>query len=172
MEAADAPGRGALIEEIADVQEVIAALCKRLEIDLSVVDDVRRKKKESRGGFDDGRVLIETKNPRLRQAPDEPELFRQELLLKLGRRLSMMSVTEVNRDDTDPTRVRIDVPIVSSVDSDGQIRVPISLSNTALNITIRRVGKSLRINVEVEPSTEQLPLFGTDTLQNAVRPRI
>lgn len=48
------------VEELADVQEVIFALCKCLGSDRSELERVRKKKAEKRGRFQDRIILEET----------------------------------------------------------------------------------------------------------------
>ena len=48
------------IEELADVQEVINAIAKELNISLEELEKVRKQKALERGGFEKGIVLIET----------------------------------------------------------------------------------------------------------------
>ena len=48
------------VEELADVQEVINAIAKELNISLEELEKVRKQKTLERGGFEKGIVLIET----------------------------------------------------------------------------------------------------------------
>lgn len=50
-----------LIVELADVREIELSLMKELRIGEEIVEDVRLKRREKRGGFDKGIYLIETK---------------------------------------------------------------------------------------------------------------
>ncbi len=118
-----------------------------------------RKKKEQRGGFDEGRVLLETRNPPLRQSSEEPELlFREEERLITARRRSVEPI-EVSRHEAEPNRASLIVPIVPNVDSDGPVKGDVVLSNMVLGVSVHRVGKDLRIEIASVPHTEQLALF-------------
>lgn len=50
-----------LIVELADLREIELALMERLKISDETVEQVRLKRREDRGGFDQGIYLIETK---------------------------------------------------------------------------------------------------------------
>lgn len=63
-----ASGRRELVEEIADLVEVVASICEFSGIDYGEVDVARRKKAESRGAFSNGVVLEATYVP----SPLEP----------------------------------------------------------------------------------------------------
>lgn len=56
LETADSPD--AIIEELADVEEVLEALRAALFIDREKVEEARRAKRDKRGGFD-GRIFLE-----------------------------------------------------------------------------------------------------------------
>lgn len=72
IEVLEAESEGALIEELADVEEVLAALRDVLGIDQSAVTQLQEQKRARRGGFALGSVLIETGG---RDNPVQPELF-------------------------------------------------------------------------------------------------
>lgn len=59
-EVADAQGADAILEEIADVQEVISGILKALGVDRKEVEKIQTKKRERRGGFNDGLMLLRT----------------------------------------------------------------------------------------------------------------
>ena len=54
----DAESREEMIEELADIEEVLGAFKELVEIKQSEVDAIRKKKKEEKGGFGE-RVFIE-----------------------------------------------------------------------------------------------------------------
>ena len=58
------------IEELADLLEVIQALAKTINIDLQVIEEVRRIKYEKRGGFEEGVFVDKVSMPE-----DSPMLF-------------------------------------------------------------------------------------------------
>jgi len=74
--------RQEIIDELADVWEVISGLCKAYEIPIKEVEQIKEKKYSERGGFEKG-LYIETlemdeANPRVehfRKSPDKyPEI--------------------------------------------------------------------------------------------------
>ena len=78
FEVFDAKWPDELIGELADVQEVMQALCRALEVNASDVEKERAKKETRRGGFEKGLMLIKTSTPHsIRKqefAPDPPSL--------------------------------------------------------------------------------------------------
>lgn len=63
IEVMDAKSTGETIEELADVLEVLHALSRHLEVKMKHIEDARKKKRQERGGFDEGKVLIKTTTP-------------------------------------------------------------------------------------------------------------
>jgi len=63
IEALDAPGYDAFIEELADVMEVLDSIRQRLKLRKRDLIGKQRAKKLAKGGFTEGYVLIETRNP-------------------------------------------------------------------------------------------------------------
>jgi len=59
-EVADARGVNAIVEEISDVEETIDALLSALGIRRAEVHEIQKKKRERRGGFADGTMLLRT----------------------------------------------------------------------------------------------------------------
>lgn len=60
LEVADAKDTGAIVEELADLLEVVNAIQKTLGVTQAEVDQVRKEKATSKGAFDEGLVLLET----------------------------------------------------------------------------------------------------------------
>lgn len=63
LEVVDAKSTIETIEELADVLEVLHALAHHLKISMKQIEDVRKTKRQDRGGFDDGKVLVKTTVP-------------------------------------------------------------------------------------------------------------
>jgi predicted house-cleaning noncanonical NTP pyrophosphatase (MazG superfamily) len=63
FEALDARGGNELVGELADVQEVIHAICNALQVPLSYVESEREEKRRGKGGFDRGLMLKKTSTP-------------------------------------------------------------------------------------------------------------
>lgn len=80
-EALDASDHNAIIDELADVEEVIEGILKQLKVKRRELTERQRGKKAKAGGFDQGFVLLETHNP----SPTRPLEASDTLDLELGR---------------------------------------------------------------------------------------
>lgn len=72
IEVLEAVGEGATLEELADVEEVLTAIRRLLKVDRDTVTRVQSAKRERRGGFSSGAVLLETGG---RRPPEADSLF-------------------------------------------------------------------------------------------------
>lgn len=63
IEVADSTSTTEIVEELADVQEVIHAISKHVKVTKANVESVRKEKREKRGGFDAATVLVKTSAP-------------------------------------------------------------------------------------------------------------
>lgn len=63
IEVLDAGDYQSIIEEVADLQEVIGGLIQHLGADQDEIDQIKAMKKHKAGAFNDGVVLLETSNP-------------------------------------------------------------------------------------------------------------
>lgn len=79
FEVIDASNHDEIIEELADVEEVVDALLKELKATRRDLAAKKKVKKDKSGGFDLGYVLIDTNNP----APDKEQESGQNLSLEL-----------------------------------------------------------------------------------------
>lgn len=79
IEASDSTSTTELIEELADVQEVLFAIAKRLGVSRSRIESVRKEKRDKRGGFDEAKVLVRTSAPgsliETKEQVDAPDMF-------------------------------------------------------------------------------------------------
>lgn len=74
FEALDAKSGNDLVGELADVSEVIDALCSALKISRSHLNTVQKEKRQKRGGFEKGVMLARTTSPHsIHQASTEPD---------------------------------------------------------------------------------------------------
>ena len=71
-EANDARSIPDLVAELADVREVIAAICKSVEISEAEIKETQEQKRERRGGFDEGTMLVRTATPHSIQKQSHP----------------------------------------------------------------------------------------------------
>jgi predicted house-cleaning noncanonical NTP pyrophosphatase (MazG superfamily) len=98
------------IEEMSDVLEVLRGACKLYNLTLSDLEDIANTKRDKRGGFEEGMVLVATKEQSaIKLTPEMTELFSEndkELnvkseqtvqLFKKGEIDNLKSLTEVNR---------------------------------------------------------------------------
>lgn len=63
IEVSDSTSTTEIIEELADVQEVVYAIIKQLKLSRSTIEAERKEKREKRGGFDEAKVLVQTSAP-------------------------------------------------------------------------------------------------------------
>ena len=63
MEVADSISTTEIVEELADVQEVMHAILRHVKVTKANVESVRREKRGKRGGFDAATVLVKTSAP-------------------------------------------------------------------------------------------------------------
>ena len=76
LEAKDAQDEEQIMEELADVEQIICSILSQIGRPREELEQMRMKKQEKRGGFDEGLVLIETN----RDIPSEPTRVSEELL--------------------------------------------------------------------------------------------
>jgi len=63
IEVMDAKSTDEIMEELADVLEVVHALAHHLKVSLKNIEEARKSKRQKRGGFDQGKVLVKTIAP-------------------------------------------------------------------------------------------------------------
>lgn len=71
FEALDATSRDSIVEELADVEEVIAAVLKQLKVTHRELARRGKAKRRKAGGFDRGYVLVNTNNPPPARSPKD-----------------------------------------------------------------------------------------------------
>lgn len=69
-EALDASDHNSIIEELADVEEVIEGILKHLKVNRRELKERQKLKRAKAGGFDQGFVLLETNNPSPTRTPE------------------------------------------------------------------------------------------------------
>ena len=98
------------IEEMCDVMEVLRGACKLYGLTLGELEDIADEKREKRGGFEEGIVLVATQEQSaIKLTPEQTELFAQEentldvkkeqtvQMFKKGDIDNFKTLTEVNR---------------------------------------------------------------------------
>ena len=106
FEAVDARSDHHLIGELADVSEVIRALCLALQLSPSDLKAIQKEKRENRGGFEKGVMLRQTVTPHSIQILS-PEVAKPRLMLEaqapethiIGRRTHLPSKPFYRRPD-------------------------------------------------------------------------
>lgn len=63
IEVADSTSTTEILEELADVQEVIYAIASHVKLTKANIESMRKEKREKRGGFDEAKVLVQTSAP-------------------------------------------------------------------------------------------------------------
>jgi predicted house-cleaning noncanonical NTP pyrophosphatase (MazG superfamily) len=160
------------IEEMSDVLEVLRGACKLYNLTLSDLEDIANKKKNKRGGFEDGIVLVATKEQSaIKLTSAMTDLFSDEdkeldvkseqtvQLFKKGEINNLKSLTEVNR---------ILLPYVNNLASKTN-KFRYFLKDEKYNsITFEYDPKNITITLEVltsdlrDPSQLNLFVFGKD----------
>ena len=107
FEVLDAKHGSDVISELADLREVINALCSAMMLSSSRISTVQKKKRQKRGGFKKGVMLTQTTTPHSIQKPTPPSL---EPLLKLQAETVATQVITRNSDlPTKPLHRRPDL---------------------------------------------------------------
>jgi predicted house-cleaning noncanonical NTP pyrophosphatase (MazG superfamily) len=75
LEVAQSSSAREIMEELGDVVDVLAALCAVLDTDLQTVASWAEQKRDERGGFERGQVLVETRDLSLEEAIAEQHTF-------------------------------------------------------------------------------------------------
>jgi len=174
FEALDAKGYEGLIEELADVLEVVDGLRRRLGLSAGELSRRVRDKRKVRGGFNRGVVLLETHNPALPSQIDEPhnrELFEEQTLGRDNvtfRRDSTPAASNPQRsiDRREHTEgpegvLTLHVPVSArgwtAYSGDYAIIAgPSDKRNVRARIVARREGATMRLEISLIPTPSQL----------------
>ncbi|HCG52715.1 MAG TPA: hypothetical protein DEX10_04860 [Betaproteobacteria bacterium] len=170
----DANSTAETVEELADVLEVVYALADRLGAGIRQVQQSRKKKRASRGGFDDGKVLIETANPQS-LSPQNIDSPTEQLPLSFHEphfsapRLSnvepdvLVHQDELERHGARERMLEIDLPIVArtSVQRTTEFRITAPSSQGEISIpfvgqwSVSRKNGELRVKLLLRPQPVQ-----------------
>ncbi|MBY0246553.1 MAG: nucleoside triphosphate pyrophosphohydrolase [Nitrospiraceae bacterium] len=180
FEALDAKSGDDLVGELADVSEVIDALCSSLKISDTNLTAVKKEKHRKRGGFEKGIMLARTTSPhsihrsvsslpeaRLQFEAEEPSaqvithsadlpaatLYKRPDLRQVEQQLEKLFsfATETNKLENLKETLEFALPISPSDER-----------QFALTIELRRSGSTLRGNIRVRLLPSQLPLKFSD----------
>ncbi|MCW3047075.1 MAG: hypothetical protein JWO74_1359 [Solirubrobacterales bacterium] len=124
FEIARARSSDELLEEIGDALDVLASLCTLTGTDLATVSEWAEQKRRTRGGFNMGQVLVETREPTLEEATagDPPRYpVTEDVRLQVERRQSEFPETVVvgDQDARIPYEVQLSRPDGIAVSIDG-----------------------------------------------------
>lgn len=110
VEVMDTRSTAETIEELADVLEVVHALSHHLKVSMKSVEDARKKKRQKRGGFDDGKVLVKTTAPTSLSADTMDDdhtqsLFKDHVYIEAGA-ISLEPEIKLHQDEREVSGVR------------------------------------------------------------------
>lgn len=168
-EVVDAKSAGSIIEEIADVEEVIDGLLKALGVDRRELADVQSRKRRRRGGFDQGIMLVRTSlatpvadipqlentSPRLRSISRPEELPVTEQDFHVDRRVDISGISE--------RQLTLTLPAQANSYTSGVHRFNLdNTDGTAHDIVfsahVERFGAQLKLKVKLTNAAVQLDL--------------
>jgi predicted house-cleaning noncanonical NTP pyrophosphatase (MazG superfamily) len=175
FETLDASG-GELLGELADVQEVTRGLCRALKVAPEQMEVERVDKRQRRGGFDDGLMLIKTatphsieKQPDLSHAPslelkpqqvaepvisEEAELPRQSLYRRPDLRQVEQQIEKLVTFETEVSRLgKVKATVDFSMPLGNQREQAFTLT-----LELHRTHSSLRGILRLRPSHSQLAI--------------
>jgi predicted house-cleaning noncanonical NTP pyrophosphatase (MazG superfamily) len=189
-EALDARGGDELLGELADVQEVVRALCDALAIPVSQVDEERENKRLKRGGFKRGLMLKKTSTPHTLSADEEtltdltlrdesadlapapierPEEipinspYRRPDLRTVGELTEKLFTFETELSRTTDRAIRHNTRFVMPIDAGGA-------REFTLTLEFSRQRGVLRGTIRLRPEPQQLPMDLQDQLQLDFKP--
>jgi predicted house-cleaning noncanonical NTP pyrophosphatase (MazG superfamily) len=168
LEVLNAATDPSLYEEMADVYEVLRAMCNALGRSMIDVAKDAEKKREALGGFQNGVILVETKDMPLIAVDESPALFTS---TSASRKVDVQQIIGVAGRKAKSQIDRILLPLVPPVPSRhrGAIRVEIRQLNAHFKIVYSEKSVEIILDGSVRPNLRgQLDLFPKREL-NAVR---
>lgn len=183
FEVLDAVDQDAIIGELADVSEVIEGILSHIGISKAELDQIQRKKREQAGGFRDGTILIDTRNPLPTDKVDSVgDLFggmdsERALLNAVTERplfeLDHNKIEKWSDKKQHPASVetimRLSIPAArdnwTAQSSDSAI-VANSSSKIHIKLTGTRVGSRQQIELSIFRPNKQLVLFEYESLKS------
>ena len=149
IEVMDAKSTGETIEELADVLEVLHALSHHLKISMKQIEDARKHKRQERGGFDEGKVLVKTSSPTSlhpvqASLPYTSSIFEGEIYTEAGAVILEPDI-RLHQDEREVAGVRERIL---------EIGLP-----TVLNFQVTRKTE-FNLTVDMEQGVSSIPLIG------------
>ncbi|MEV8520925.1 nucleoside triphosphate pyrophosphohydrolase [Dyella marensis] len=168
-EVVDAKSAGPIVEEIADVEEVIDGLLKALGIDRTELLNVQTKKRHRRGGFDQGIMLVRTSlatpvvdsppldgaSPDLRSISRPEDLPAAEQDFHVDRRVDVSGIPERQLTLTLPAQANSYASGTHRFSLENQDGTPHDLVFSA---QVERYGAQLKLKVKLTNAAVQLGL--------------
>ena len=187
LEALDAKSGGDLVSELADLQEVIKALCHALQVSPTQVEAERKEKQRIRGAFNKGLMLTKTGVPHSIQqqssvsdvpplaltaepALEEPILHAQNLPTKsVYRRPDLRHIeyqleklftfaTEVNRIGDVKESLNFSIPIDNGLEQNFTLTVELRRSGSTIRGVVRLRRNASQLIIDFEPEYTQLEI--------------
>jgi len=159
LEVLNAPTTPALKEEMADVFEVLRAMCNALGSDMAEVSKDAEKKRKALGGFENGVILVETKDMPLIAVDESTTLFTS---TSSSKKVDVQQIIGVAGRKAKSQIDRILLPLVPPVPSRhrGAIRVEIRQLNAHFRIVYSEKSVEIILDASLRPNLRgQLDLF-------------
>ncbi|MEQ1597741.1 MAG: nucleoside triphosphate pyrophosphohydrolase [Methylotenera sp.] len=149
IEVMDAQSTSDTLDELADVLEVIHAISKHLNISMKSIEENRKQKRNKRGGFDEGIVLVKTTAPAslssgLSVDKRIESLFPDGIIVESGA-ISLEPDVKLHQDDPETQGVKQRLL---------EIEFP-----TAPDVQLKRITE-FRVTANLEKGTVEIPFKG------------
>ena len=172
FEVLDSVDQDSMIDELADVNEVINGILSHLGANRNELLKKQREKRKKSGGFNDGIVLLETRNPPPSQkgSGSDKTLFNSpnnqkrtpingRKIIELGHKIDQWTDRKIHTAETEEL-MRLVIPMVcdnwaSVVGSSSENSVPAKIKGT-------RLGSKLQIELSIFVQPKPLQLFGPE----------
>ncbi len=176
FEVLDASDQDSIVGELADVAEVVEGILSLIRVNRDELHRRQDKKREKAGGFKEGVVLLETRNPlpTIKDTSDENTLFDLNKLLKINhlsidpREVVELSHTIDKWSDRKEHQAAIEsilhlvIPMIRdnwTASSPETVIDPDSGSVALIKVTGKRTGAKLEIALSIFTHQKQLKLF-------------
>jgi len=155
------------IEEMSDVLEVLRGACKLYGLNLGDLEEIADEKREKRGGFEEGIVLVATQEQAaIKLTPEQTELFAQEenvLDVKKEQTLQMFKKGDIDNFKTLTEVNRFILPYVNNLAPVSNVfRYPLkdeSFNSVKIEYSAKGITLSFEVLTENLKDPGQLPLF-------------
>lgn len=169
FEVLDAIDKDSIIGELADVSELIDSILSKIDVSRDVLEQRQKQKREKAGGFNDGVILLDTRNPlptKINADVPSPLLdgsvsMDTRKIIELGHKVDKWTD---KREHSAATEIitRIVVPIVRdnwTTSNPEKISGNVTESNIQAKIVGTRLGSKLQIELSVYSPQKQIDLF-------------